>query len=67
MIVKLRPASSDRLVWQVSALWGETEIPVDYTHFADEQRSFLGEDGGVFEVEPEAEGWRLVKPRADFS
>ena len=62
MIVKLTPASSDRIVWQIAVPRNGEDVPVDYTHFLEEERSFLGENGGLFEAEPEAEGWRVLGP-----
>jgi hypothetical protein len=66
MIVKLTPATEDRRVWKVSVPRdAETSIAVDYMTAAEEQRSFLGRDGGYYDAEPAAEGWELRR-RVEF-
>jgi hypothetical protein len=64
VIVRLNPASDDGSVWMVSVPYGAVEVPVDFTRLGRGQRSFLGERGGLFEAECEADGWRLIA-RAD--
>lgn len=60
MIVKLTPATEDRRVWKVSAPQdARTATPVDFMTASEEQRSFLGHEGGYYDAEPAAEGWDL--------
>jgi hypothetical protein len=61
MIVKLDPASTDRTVWMLSVRVGDRDVPVDFTRVHDE-RSFVGDRGGVFVAECESEGWRIIAP-----
>jgi hypothetical protein len=65
MIVKLTPASEDRRVWMVSTTSdAKRAVPVDFMTVPEEQRSFLGVDGGHYEAEPAVEGWD-IKRRLD--
>ena len=61
MIVKLDPASTDRTVWMLSVRVGDRDVPVDFTRVRDE-RSFVGDRGGVFVAECESDGWRIIAP-----
>jgi len=62
MIVKLTPASADRRVWMVSTSRdAKRAVPVDFMTAPEEQRSFLGSNGGFFEAEPSVEGWDIKR------
>ena len=61
MIVKLDPASTDSTVWMLSVRVGDRDVPVDFTRVRDE-RSVVGDRGGLFVAECEYEGWRIIAP-----
>ena len=62
MIVKLTPASENRRVWMVSIPRdARAATPVDFMSVADEQRTFLGQEEGYYDAEPEADGWALKR------
>ena len=61
MIVKLDPAGTDGQVWMLSVRVGDHDVPVDFTR-VDDQRSFVGEGGGLFVAECAADGWRIIAP-----
>ena len=60
MIVRLDPASTDGSVWMLSVRVGGRDVPVDFTRVRDEERPFVGTNGGHFVAECKDDGWRIV-------